>query len=100
MDAPPAPAGPEAPTGAAPARPQAVLTSAQRTATMIAALLGVFLAAIDQTIVSTAGPEIIDDLGISPTLYDWLSTSYNLASTVLVPVAVALTSTLPLPIST
>ncbi len=84
MEAPPVP---EAPAGASPpARPRAELTSAQRTATLIAALLGVFLAAIDQTIVSTAGPEIIEDLGISPTLYDWLSTSYNLASTVLVPV--------------
>ncbi len=74
----------EAPTASA--APSAALTPAQRTATLIAALLGTFLAAIDQTIVSTAGPEIIRDLGISPTLYDWLSSSYNLASTVLVPV--------------
>jgi EmrB/QacA subfamily drug resistance transporter len=84
MEAPPPPEAPVA--ASAPARPAPALTSAQRTATLIAALLGTFLAAIDQTIVSTAGPKIIEDLGISPTLYDWLSSSYNLASTVLVPV--------------
>jgi EmrB/QacA subfamily drug resistance transporter len=63
----------------------ATLTAAQRAVTLVGALLGMFLAALDQTIVSTAGPKIILDLNISPTLYDWLSSSYNLASTLLIP---------------
>ncbi|MEZ4360549.1 MAG: MDR family MFS transporter [Kofleriaceae bacterium] len=73
---------PGAPADGAPA----ALTSAQRSLTLLGVLLGMFLAALDQTIVSTAGPRIIEDLHISPTLYDWLSASYNLASTLLVPI--------------
>jgi EmrB/QacA subfamily drug resistance transporter len=76
-----------APPPAAPAGSSHLqLTSAQRTLTMVGAMLGMLLAALDQTIVSTAGPKIIADLHISPTLYDWLSSSYNLASTLLVPI--------------
>ena len=65
---------------------KAELTSSQRILTMVAVLLGTLLSALDQTIVSTAGPQIIADLRVSPGLYDWISSSYTLASTVLVPV--------------
>lgn len=48
-------------------------------------LLGLFLAALDQTIVSTALPIIVKDLnGIS--LYSWVTTAYLLASTAMVPI--------------
>lgn len=50
------------------------------------AMLGMLLAALDQTIVATAGPSIQKDLGIEPSLYTWITTSYLVASTVLVPV--------------
>lgn len=62
------------------------LTKAQKVATMVGALLGMLLAALDQTIVSTAGPFIQKDLAIEPALYAWITTAYMVASTVLVPV--------------
>jgi EmrB/QacA subfamily drug resistance transporter len=62
------------------------LTPAQKAFTMVGALLGMLLAALDQTIVSTAGPAIQRDLHIAPALYVWITTSYLVASTVLVPI--------------
>jgi EmrB/QacA subfamily drug resistance transporter len=68
------------------ASPGASLTASQRAFTLTAVLLGTLLSALDQTIVATAGPQIIADLKVSPGLYDWIASSYSLASTVLVPV--------------
>ncbi|MCA9607338.1 MAG: MFS transporter [Myxococcales bacterium] len=62
------------------------LTARQKVATMAASLLGLLLAALDQTIVATAGPEIQRDLHIAPSLYVWITTAYLVASTVMVPV--------------
>ncbi len=62
------------------------LTRPQRVFTMVAALLGMLLAALDNTIVSTAGPLIQHDLGIRPDMYVWITTSYLVSSTVLVPI--------------
>jgi EmrB/QacA subfamily drug resistance transporter len=53
---------------------------------MVGALLGLLLAALDQTIVATAGPFIQRDLSIDPGLYVWITTAYLVASTVLVPI--------------
>lgn len=53
---------------------------------MLGALLGLLLAALDQTIVATAGPKIQQDLAIEPSLYVWITTAYIVASTVLVPI--------------
>ncbi|MFD1730597.1 MFS transporter [Deinococcus malanensis] len=48
-------------------------------------LLGLFLSALDQTIVGTAMPRIIDELnGLN--LYSWVTTAYLLANTALVPI--------------
>lgn len=52
---------------------------------MVAALLGLLLAALDQTIVATAGPTIQHDLRIDPSLYVWITTAYLVSGTVLVP---------------
>lgn len=62
------------------------LTKAQKVFTMLGALLGLLLAALDQTIVATAGPRIQHDLHIEPALYVWITTAYLVASTVLVPI--------------
>jgi EmrB/QacA subfamily drug resistance transporter len=62
------------------------LPMGQKIATMVGALLGLFLAALDQTIVSTAGPFIQKDLAIEPGIYVWITTAYLVASTVLVPI--------------
>ena len=52
---------------------------------LVGVLLGLFLSALDQTIVSTALPRIVADLqGID--LLAWVSTSYLLASTTMVPI--------------
>ena len=53
--------------------------------TLIGILLALFLGALDQTIVATALPEIVQDLnGLSR--YAWVATSYLVASTALVPI--------------
>jgi MFS family permease len=44
------------------------------------------LAALDQTIVSTAGPAIQHQLQVPPSLYPWITTAYLVASTVMVPI--------------
>ena len=46
--------------------------------------LGMLLAALDQTIVATALPRIVSDLG-GITQYSWVFTAYMLTSTVTVP---------------
>lgn len=61
------------------------LSARDRTLTLIGILMAMFLGALDQTIVSTALPRIVEDLkGLNR--YDWVATAYLLASTVLVPI--------------
>lgn len=61
------------------------LTPRDRTYTLIGVLLAMFLSAIDQTIVATALPRIVEDLG-GLSRYAWVITAYLVASTVLVPI--------------
>lgn len=61
------------------------LTRSQRLFTLAGVMLGMLLAALDQTIVATAGPAIQADLAIPPSLYPWLTTAFMVASTVMVP---------------
>jgi EmrB/QacA subfamily drug resistance transporter len=49
-------------------------------------LAALLMAGLDQTIVSTAGPEIQRDLQIPAALYAWITTSYLVASTVMLPI--------------
>ena len=52
---------------------------------LLGVLLGLFLSALDQTIVSTALPRITQELnGLS--LYSWVATAYLLTNTALVPI--------------
>ncbi len=62
------------------------LTQQQKIFTLIGAFLGVLLAALDQTIVATAGPSIQADLNIEATLFGWVTTAYLVSSTVMVPI--------------
>lgn len=66
--------------------PAAGLTTQQKVLTLAGMLLAMFLAALDQTVVATAGPDIQKSLAIEPSLYTWITTAYLVASTVLVPV--------------
>ena len=52
---------------------------------MVAVLLGLFLSALDQTIVGVALPRIVSDLKGSD-LYTWVVTAYLLTSTITVPI--------------
>lgn len=61
----------------APASPRGLVT---------AVMVAVFLAAVDQTIVSTALPRISADLG-NTALYAWVFTAYMVATTVFVPIS-------------
>jgi EmrB/QacA subfamily drug resistance transporter len=57
----------------------------QKALIMVAIMLGLFLAALDQTIVGTALPRIVTDLA-GNNLYTWVVTVYLLTSTVTVPI--------------
>ncbi|MBN1203437.1 MAG: MFS transporter [Myxococcaceae bacterium] len=74
-------ASPMAPPGEAPF----TFTRAQKAFTLLGSMLGMLLAALDQTIVATAGPAIQADLRMPASLYPWLTTSYMVASTAMVP---------------
>ena len=65
--------------------PAAALSPRDRALTLFAVLLALFLGALDQTIVATALPRIVQDLG-GVTRYAWVATAYLLASTAMVPI--------------
>ena len=58
--------------------------------TMAGVMLAMFLGSLDQTIVGTAMPQIIADLG-GFTHYTWLTSAYVIASTITVPITGKLT---------
>ncbi|UCG83737.1 MAG: MFS transporter [Dehalococcoidia bacterium] len=58
--------------------------------TLVGVLLAMFLSSLDQTIVGTAMPRIIIDLG-GFTQYTWVTTAYIIASTITVPIVGKLT---------
>jgi EmrB/QacA subfamily drug resistance transporter len=62
------------------------LPNHQKALALVGVLLGMLLAALDNTIVATAGPSIQSDLHIEAGLYVWITTSYLVSSTVLVPI--------------
>lgn len=53
---------------------------------MLGLALGMLLASLDQTVVGTAMPRIVSELG-GMSLYAWLFTAYMLAETVVIPIA-------------
>lgn len=61
------------------------LTTRQKSFTLAGVLLALFLAALDQTIVATALPRIVQDLkGLDR--YTWVATAYLLATTIMLPI--------------
>lgn len=60
------------------------MTDTQRLVTLLALLTGTFLASLDVTVVGTAMPTIVADLG-GLHLYGWVFASYLLSSTATVP---------------
>jgi EmrB/QacA subfamily drug resistance transporter len=61
------------------------LTTRQKSFTLAGVLLALFLGALDQTIVATALPRIVEDLkGLDR--YAWVATAYLLATTVMLPI--------------
>ena len=72
-------------TDATPSDAEARLAGRALATVFAALMLGMFLAALDQTIVSTALPTIVGDLGGLNHL-SWVVTSYLLASTVSTPI--------------
>jgi len=82
MAASPAETGVQAPSLAE--DPALGLSPRQKLEILGAVLLGLFLVALDQTIVGTALPRIVTDLGGND-LYTWVVTIYLLTSTITVP---------------
>lgn len=71
-----------------PSTPAGYSTAVQKThrkLTVVALLLGLFLAAMEMTVVSTAMPTAVGDLG-GLHLYAWAFAAYMLASTISVPI--------------
>lgn len=66
-------------------QPTVQLTDKQRRGVITGIFLGLFLGALDQTIVATAGPAIQRDLSIPPSMYALMTTVYIVASTVASP---------------
>ena len=62
--------------------PALLLSDRRKKEILVAILLGLFLAALDQTIVGTALPTIVGDLHGSNALYTWVVTIYLLTSTI------------------
>lgn len=62
------------------------VTPEQRKASVIGVLLALFIAALDQTIVSTATPMIIRDLAFPTNWITWLTTAYLVTGTALLPI--------------
>src|SRR3989441_6485065 len=71
-------------------RPIAQMGTRTKVIVMAGTMLGMFTAAMDQTIVGTSMPRIIADLG-GFGLYSWVGTGFLLASTATVPVVGKLT---------
>ena len=63
-----------------------MITGSRRNTLLIGLLLGMFFASLDQTIVGTAMPRIIGELG-GLSILTWVTTSYMLSSTTIVPIA-------------
>ena len=82
MEVSPAETGAQAPSLAE--DPALGLSRRQKFEILGAVLLGLFLVALDQTIVGTALPRIVTDLGGND-LYTWVVTIYLLTSTITVP---------------
>jgi len=61
------------------------LRATSRPLTVVALLLGLFLAAMEMTVVSTAMPTVVGDLG-GLALYAWAFAAYMLTATVTVPI--------------
>src|ERR1700759_2922857 len=61
------------------------LSTRKKVTVMISVMFGLLLAALDQTIVATAMPRIVQDLNGLQHL-SWVFTAYMLASTVTVPI--------------
>ena len=65
--------------------PNVQLDRRARFAVLGAVMMGLFLAALDQTVVGTALPRIVTDLH-GNSLYTWVVTAYLLTSTISVPI--------------
>lgn len=70
------------------------LSRREITLTLAGINLALFLGALDQTIVSTALPKIVEDLD-GLTRYAWVATTYLIASTIMVPIVGKLADTYP-----
>ncbi len=66
-------------------QPSIELSQRARLAIVGAVMLGLFLSALDQTVVGTALPTIVTDLG-GNSLYVWVVTAYLVTSTVTIPI--------------
>jgi EmrB/QacA subfamily drug resistance transporter len=65
--------------------PHKVLTRQQRTVTLVGALLSMFMSSLNQTVIGTAMPRIIIELG-GFAHYTWVATAFLITSTITVPI--------------
>ncbi len=72
-------------SNSAPESIRETVSSRRLIAVMAGVILGMLLASLDQTVVGTAMPRVIADLG-GLNHYSWVFTAYMLSSTVMVPI--------------
>ena len=65
--------------------PHKAMTRQQRTVTLIGALLSMFMSSLNQTVIGTAMPRIIIELG-GFAHYTWVATGFMITSTITVPI--------------
>ena len=63
--------------------------------TVAVLICGMFLAILNQTMVNVAIPHMMNDLNVSTTTIQWLSTGFMLANAIMIPISTFLMATIP-----
>jgi EmrB/QacA subfamily drug resistance transporter len=64
-----------------------------QTSTVVVLICGMFIAVLNQTMVNVAIPHMMNDLNVSTTTIQWMSTGFMLANAVMIPVSAFLMET-------
>lgn len=63
--------------------------------TVAVLICGMFLAVLNQTMVNVAIPHMMNDLNVSTTTIQWLSTGFMLANAIMIPISTFLMASIP-----
>ncbi|RUS48826.1 DHA2 family efflux MFS transporter permease subunit [Cohnella sp. AR92] len=69
--------------------------NSNRGATVAVLIFGMFVVILNQTMINVAIPKMMNDLNVSTTTIQWLSTGFMLANAVMIPISAFLMETIP-----